>query len=404
MSMSEYEKENHSEWDNLFPSTLEPGLPADFSEEDALFAQELGTLFSAPDEILPPYYAQTLLQAEDPRYSVIDNAFAQRTSARVFRSLKLRRRLFRRRRSALSILGDTLREVITRKSLVAWAAVLMLIMMLTVAFTAPSFEQGVSMLLRGSTSGVIKVKSYPNHVHHNYPVLSSYNIYPVQAPLLTTERVLHFNIYWPRWIPANYALDSINVYEDPGNTWADGPIIDLVYDVDTSRINPKGTGQIVIREFKPLEQVLQVVQDGNAYPISPDRYGDNPRAIYVDGQWLTTGKMPAQIWGRGGRSEVIYQHNGIVFWIAGDQRDGIDRKALWNLAQSLQIIPLTPHSLMKNVMVTILLPDNSNLAGGPFTNDILFVASLDGTDGQYYMTMSAYISGKLSSTIIGRGR
>ncbi len=99
MSMSEYEEQNHRERDNLFPSTLEPGLPADFSEEDALFAQELGTLFSAPDEILPPYYAQTLLQAEDPRYTIIDNAFEQRTSARVFRSLKLRRRLFRSARS-----------------------------------------------------------------------------------------------------------------------------------------------------------------------------------------------------------------------------------------------------------------------------------------------------------------
>jgi len=214
---------------------------------------------------------------------------------------------------------------------------------------------------------------------------------------------LHFNIYWPRWLPANYALDSINVYEDPGNTWADGPIIDLVYDVDTSRINPKGTGQIVIREFKPLEQVLQVVQDGNAYPIGADRYADDPKAIFVDGQWLSTGKMPALIWSRGARSEVIYQQNGVVFWIAGDQRDGIDQKALWTLAQSLQIIPLTPHSLMKNVLVTILLPENSNLAGGPFTNDILFAASLDGTDGQYYMTMSAYMSGKLSSTIVGHG-
>ena len=404
MSMSEHEEQNHRERDNLFPSTLEPGLPADFSEEDALFAQELGTLFSAPDEILPPYYAQTLLQAEDPRYTVIDNAFEQRTSARVFRSLKLRRRLFRRRRSALSVLGDTLREVITRKSLVAWAAALMLIMMLTVAFTAPSFEQGVSMLLRGSTSGVLKVKSYPNHVHHSYPVLRSFNRHPIQVPLITTERVLHFTIYWPRWIPANYALDSINVYEDPGNTWADGPILDLVYDVDTSRIHPKGTGQIVIREFKPLEQVLPVVQDGNAYAIGADRYGDNPRAIYVDGQWVSIGKMPAQTWGRGGRSELIYQLNDVVFWIAGDQRDGINQKALWTLAQSLQIIPLTPHSLMKNVLVTILLPENSNLAGGPFTNDILYVASLDGTAGQYYMTLSAYMSGKLSPTTTGHGR
>src|SRR5437588_10502053 len=99
MSTSEYENPNHKEWENPFPSTIGPALPDDFSEEDVVFAQELSTLFSLPDEILPPYFAQTLMQAENPRYTVVDNAFAQKTSARVFRELKLRRRLFSRRRS-----------------------------------------------------------------------------------------------------------------------------------------------------------------------------------------------------------------------------------------------------------------------------------------------------------------
>ncbi|MGH2480543.1 MAG: hypothetical protein ACRDHW_12885, partial [Ktedonobacteraceae bacterium] len=299
MSMSEYDNQNHREWDNLFPSTIEPGLPEDFSEEDVAFAQELGTLFSAPDEILPPYYAQTLLQAEDPRYSVVDNAFAQKTRARVFRALKLRRSIFQRP-SPFAVVGDTLHEIMVRKSLLAGAAALMLVVMLTAAFTAPSFGQGMSLLLHGSRNGILKVKSAPKIAHQSFspPVPYNYDINPKQVPLITARGILHFNIYWPQWIPANYTLDGINIYIDSTNIWADGPIVDLVYDVDTSHIAPKGTGQIVVREFmpQPIEQVLQVVQDGNAYGIDPDQYGDNPRAIYVDGQWLTTNNTTSQIW------------------------------------------------------------------------------------------------------------
>jgi hypothetical protein len=401
MSMSENENQNHKEWDNLFPSTIEPDLPDDFSEEDVVFAQELSTLFSAPDEILPPYYAQTLLQAEDPRYTSVDNAFAQKTSARVFRALKLRRRLFSRHRSPLSAIRETLHEIAIRKSLLAWAAALMLIMMLTAAFTAPSFEQGISMLLHGSRAGVVKVHHAPGNVRHNAPDFMynshSYNPRPGQVPLISVGHLLSFPIYWPQSIPANYTLDSIKIYEDFNNTWADGPIVDLVYDIDTNRTALKGTGQIVVREFKPLEQVLQVVQDGNAYPIGADQYGDNPKAIYVDGQWMTTGKMSSPIWSHGGRSEVIYQQGDVVFWIAGDQRDGINQPVLWKMAQSLQTTPSMTPALLKKVIATILLPDSQGSAFDPFANDIWSIASLDGSNDQYYMTMSAYVlAGKVA--------
>ena len=400
MSMSEYENQNNKERDNLFPSTIEPALPDDFSEEDVVFAQELSALFSAPDEILPPYYAQTLLQAEDPRYTAVDNVFAQKTNARVFRALKLRRRLFSRHRSPLGAIGETLRDITTRKSFLAWAATLMLTMMLTVAFTAPSFEQGVSMLMRGSRNGVLKVHTAPR-VHHDAGSLyntRSWSTYPTQVPLITVGHMLSFPIYWPKWIPANYTLDSIKIYEY-SNTWADGPIVDLVYDIDTNHTNLKGTGQIVVREFKPVEQVLQVVKDGNVYPIDPDQYGDNPRAIYVDGQWMSTSKVSPLIWRHGGRSEVIYQQNDVVFWIAGDQRDGIDQQVLWKMAQSLQTMPKMTPALLKNIIATILLPSNLDTSLNPFANDIVYAASVDGSNGQYYMTMSAYrLSSKAGST------
>lgn len=404
MSTSEYENQNHKEWNNLFPSTIEPALPDDFSEEDVVFAQELSTLFSPPDEILPPYYAQTLLQAEEPRYSVVDDAFAQKTRARVFRALKLRRRLFKRR-SPLVALGQTLHDITMRKTFVAWASVLVMIMMVTAAFTAPSFEQGVSMLMHGSRSGVLKVHK-PPHVQHNkadfLAGMRSYNTHPTQVSLLSEEPLLSFPLYWPQWVPANYTLDCIKVYVSSDNSWAVGPVVDLVYDIDVTRSAPKGTGQVVIREFQPLEQVLQVVQDGYAFPIDPDQYGENPRAIYVDGQWMITGKTPPLVWEHGGRSEIIYQQNNVVFWIAGDQRDGINEQVLWKTAQSLQTTPSISFKMLKSVMATILVPSSVDLVNDPFANDIVYSTSADGSDGQYYMTMSAYaLSGKLGSLKTG---
>ncbi len=402
MSMSEYENQNPKEWDNLFPSTIEPALPDDFSEEDVVFAQELSTLFSAPDEILPPYFAQTLLQAENSRYTVVDNAFAQKTSARVFRALKLRRRLFSRRRSLPGAIRETVRDITMHKSLLAWASALMLVMILTVAFTVPSFEQGVSLLMRNSRNGVMKVSHPPERVRRNTADFMlnsrSWNTHPTQVPLITVGRMLSFPIYWPRWMPANYTLDTIKIYVDPNNTWANGPVVDLVFDADTNRAALKGTGQIVVREFNPLEQVLQVVKDGNVYPIDPDQYGNNPTAIYVDGQWMATGKMPPLIWKQGGRSEVIYQQSNVVFWIAGDQRDGINQKILWKMAQSLQTTTYTTPKLLKNIIATILLPSSADSIFDPFANDFIYAASLDGTNGQYYMTVSAYISGKIAAS------
>ena len=392
MSMSEFEKQFHSEGDNLFSlSITEPSLPADFNEEDVAFAQELSQLFSPEKEELPPFFVQTLFEAEDPRYTPLDHGFAQKTSARVFRSLKLRRRLFSQQRSVLHSVVGALQEIISRKTLLTWAATLMLIMLFTVAFTAPSFVEGVAMLLHGAPAGVLKVHNYPRVVHHHTPPSYHDPTLPTRINLLAAEQQLHFNIYWPQYMPSNYSLAAIDIYEDPHNNWADGPVVELVYDLDAGNAPLKGTGQIVIREFKPLTQTLQVVQDDAAYPIQPDANG-NPRAIYVDGQWLTRGKL-AHIWAYGGRSEVIYQQDGVVFWIAGDQRDGIGKKALWAVAQSLHILPFTHPTLLKDAVATLLWAGDT--INGPFLNDV--VAIFSDNSNPYYLSLSSYISGKPTS-------
>jgi len=86
MSMSEFEEQRDTEELKL-PSLSRRGatLPADFSEEDLAFVNELDILFELEEEQMPPYFVQTLLEPEDPRFLPVDQGFEQKTSARVFR-------------------------------------------------------------------------------------------------------------------------------------------------------------------------------------------------------------------------------------------------------------------------------------------------------------------------------
>src|SRR5437588_12379096 len=119
MSMSEFEKHVDREGDDLSSLFItEVPLPADFSEDDVAFAQELSQLFSPEEEVLPPFFSQTLLAGEDPRYVALDHGFAQKTCARVFRSLKLCSRLFSHQRSILrAIVGAVDDNMIRRRQL-----------------------------------------------------------------------------------------------------------------------------------------------------------------------------------------------------------------------------------------------------------------------------------------------
>jgi len=63
--MSEFEGLPNA-WDRDFSTLSMQGhdLPADFSDDDVAFAQELDELFALPEEDIPPYYVQTLLDSE----------------------------------------------------------------------------------------------------------------------------------------------------------------------------------------------------------------------------------------------------------------------------------------------------------------------------------------------------
>jgi hypothetical protein len=397
MSMSEFDRQLNGESYDMFSlSALEQEIPTDFGEEDLVFAQELNAIFSPEKEELPPFFVQTLLASEESLFQPVESGLEHKTRARVFRRLKLRRRLFYTPRSAFDALITGIKGIYARGSLLVSIAAFVLIMLVTVAFTAPSFAAGMTILLHGARGGVYQVSHYPKSVRafsRNNP-----NNQPQQITLLAAQQQLHFKIYWPQSLPPNYALDSIYLYQVADQPWADGPIVELVYNL--TGVAPKGTGQIVIREFKPNEGVLQVVQDKAVHLIQVDRSGQ-PTAIYVNGQWVPRGKLMLQ-WSYGERSELIYQQNGVIFWIAGDQYDGIGEKVLWNTAQSLQTIPFSRFMLMKGETANVTQVSLSDVRD-PFARDVLVIYPEDSSDSAYFISVSSYQSEKSLQKTVRHG-
>ncbi len=366
MSTNEFDKKLSGEGDDQRPlSTQGCPLPADFDEEERAFVAELYTLFAPEEEELLPYDSQTFLASTDPRYFPVVRGFEQKTSARVFQRLKLRRRLLHTPRTVFSPFIYGMSSIYTRLSLLASAAAFALILLCTVAFTAPSFAAGLTILLHGARGGVYLADNYPKNVHkltHKQKLWqNTTKNQSDQISLITAQQQMHFQMYWPESLPRNYNLDSMYLYKTTDTPWADGPVVELVY--YASGVVPKGTGQIVIREFKPDEDVLQLVQDNAAHPLQTDQNGQS-QAIYVDGQWIPHGK--SFLWKAGGRCELLYQQNGVIFWVAGDQRDGLGEQDLWKISKSLHPITFS-HNLMRGY------PDGSST-------------------GAYFITVSSYQS------------
>jgi hypothetical protein len=386
--MSEFDKQLNNESDDILSlSALEQVVPSDFGEDDLVFARELNSIFSPEQEELPPYFVQTLLASEDQLFRPVEPGFELKTRARVFRRLKLRRRLFHAPRSAFDALITGLSNIYARGSLLASIIAFTLIMLVTVAFTAPSFASGMEILLHGAPVGVYQVNTYPRTVHsasyqHKFPQNNANNQFK-QITLLAAQQQLHFEIYWPQSLPSNYALESINLYHGADQSYFNGPIIELVYSLNG--VTPRGTGQIVIREFMPNEDVLQVVPDKAVQLIQVDHYGQ-PAAVYVDGQWV--GRYLPR-WSYGERSELIYQKNGVGFWIAGDQFDGIGQKTLWKIAQSLQTTHFNRMMLMRGDTTYVSQTDLENVLD-PFTHDLIVTHADDNPNSVYYISLSAY--------------
>lgn len=383
MSMNEFERQdNPVEEEHSSCMGLNYTCPDDFSEDDLAFAQELNALFSPETEELPPYYVQTLLDADDQRFEPVERGFEHKTSARVFRRLKLRRRLFYTHPFPFRVFSPDIGNVPTRRSLLVVAATFLLVLFCTVAFTGPAFASGIALLLHGTTSGVYQVKKYPVGQLQPPPLYDMQSDAPERLSLQATQQQMHSPLYWPQSKPDAYTLQHINLYTNLDQQWADGPLLEFEYSLPLSPVPSKGTGEIWIREFKPRVNVLQLV--GSSMPIQLDNSG-RATAIYVDGQWVRRG-LNDPVWVSGGRSELIYQIDGVVFWIVGDQRDGIGEPQLMQIAQGLTAHVLTPQFLL---MVGPIYVERLNQdIRSPFATDVIVYT--DGIDGPYFTNVSSY--------------
>ncbi len=374
MSMSEFERQEDDGGGVTPLSRHGPEMPADFSEEDVAFVQELETVFSIKDEVIPPYFVQTLLEAEDPRFGPVEPGFEQKTRARVFRQLNLHHRLYKPRPFLVGIVN----ALPARQVLLTLSTAVLFFMVCTVLLTGQSFADGMDILLHGTHSGVMQMVHYPTGVREEtqaniaglVPDMQAEQSQPGQMTILQTEQMLEFPMYLPQFMPTNYSLDNMYLYQSVDQTWADGPVLELNYVYSIPGGDPAGTGRIAIREFKPNGNVFQVVERGAAYPLNVDHLGQ-AQTIYVDGQWVRQNRY-SHVWVFGQRSELIYQRDGIVFWIVGDQRDGITKDVLLNIANSLQTLNLDRalHVSENIFSVTQLNRDSTGL----FTGDIVAVS------------------------------
>jgi hypothetical protein len=378
--MREFEREAHGPTeDSTYLSKDSPGIPSDFSDDDVVFAHELDALFDVEKEEIPPLFAQTLLGPYNPQFQAAKDSLECRMRAYVFRRLHLHRRIFRSPLPFRQILPAL---VPTRRCMVTIMSVL-LVIALSIIYAAPSFASGLSILLAGPHSGVLQVQDYPGGLSAsaNAPQQKSGGKeHPThEMNILDAQQLLQFPLYWPdpRSLPNNYVLNTIYLYSQGQQTWADGPLVELDYDYTSPGVTPHGSGRIAICEFKPSGKVLQVVRLGSARELTIDSDG-NASAIYVNGQWTALNNS-TQSWNASGRSELIYEKNGVIFWIVGNQSDGIDDTVLGNIASSLDNFDTSYAMRLGRAFYNVMQSQDST--PGPLAGDVIYLDNPNNPEG-----------------------
>ncbi|HET8844249.1 MAG TPA: hypothetical protein VFN35_22470, partial [Ktedonobacteraceae bacterium] len=242
---------------------------------------------------------------------------------------------------------------------------------------------GVAVLLRGANSGAYLVNKYPVGMVQE-PDVSDTGF--KQISLRNAQLQMHFPLYWPQVTLPGYSLSQINLRVGLNQQWADGAMLEFGFRLPPSRIASSGTGEVWVREFKPRDNVLQLVKDGASVPIEMDSSG-RAMAIYVDGQWSPRGKSAPE-WVYGGRSELIYQANGIVFWIVGDQHDGVGEDELMQVARGLAPFHFDQHYRVTDELISV--DQISENVPGPFSNDVIVIFPDETSGGPYYINVSSY--------------
>lgn len=300
-------------------------LPMDFTPEEAQFVEELREFFSPEREELPPLYVQTLMG--EVAHQPVETSFEQKTTYQVFRHLGLARRpLFDEpSETAWKRPAAVVRRLGRVGGLLATS--LLVLMAVSVVWASPSFAAGMRILF-GQT-GVQQVSSYPTSVRPSASMVHPQGTHQDTSTPLTSVEWLG-----PSMDGYTYQAMSVNASQE----WSDGPVIELRYVLPGQTA---GSGALDIREFRiapTLASILQVVAEGSAVPVMVG----NLEGVYVDGAWVHTATRP--IWQSGVRGELIFEHDGLIFWIVADQRDGMGMQQLVAAAEHLTVVPL--HSLV----------------------------------------------------------
>lgn len=308
-----------------------PGLsfPDDFSVDEEDFASELRELFPLDQEELPPSYARILCGDEWRAQST--PAYEAKVTYRVFSQLDLPRSplVVESRSSRLNQIKRSL--VRPSRPFAAAISTLLVLMVFSVLLASPAFAAGLR-ILAGQT-GVVQVQGYPQHVET--PKTSEAAFKPGPPP----------PTYWLGNSYNDFRFFYAN--EMPQQEWSEGPITQLHYALTKT---PAGSGMLDIREFRvspDVAAVLQVVQRGSATEVA---VGKDP-AVYVDGAW--SGDSVLSNWITGQRSELIFQHNGVIVWIVADPRDGMNQAQLVDVASRLQFTSELPQPHNTSVMQVI---------------------------------------------------
>lgn len=308
----------------------EPLFPGDFSTDEIAFAEELRAMFPVECEELPPYYISTLATAE--RYAPLVSGYEHRVLYRVFRRLRLPRMpIFGEVRGWLGDLSwssvlDTLAH--TSRPLLGAMSAAMMLMTLMVVMASPSFAQGV-LLIFGQT-GVRQVQTYPRHVSAA-PVTSRPG--PPASP-----QPVGIQLSWLGNTAGQYVYQG--VVQLPQQSWSAGPIMDLEYSLSGPT---NGTGMLDIREFQLASTCAAVLQVVQANYAQETLLADGTAAVFVDGSWENSGS--GHVWTTGEQNKLLFERNGVLFWLSADPRDGMDENALVAVANNLTLAQTPLHAL-----------------------------------------------------------
>ncbi len=339
--MSKFERSDAS---GAWADARELQFPEDFLPEEAAFARQMRDLFALDDEEAPPLFVQTLLEQE--RFRIPSESFEQRVVSEVFGSLRLEpdapdplhRHNARRSETGTRTpgsrgpsLGDRVRSLLlttfqyANRPLAMGSALFMLLMVLAVTIASPSLAQGLRDIL-GNT-GVVQVTSPPTA---SSPPASYHKAAGAAQHQVDFDPSMP--LFWPGSLAGHYTYEGTQLLQP--TQWSEGAIVDLQYGlIGTSA----GSGTLDIREFEvgsAYSAVLQVVEAGYATSVT---LSNGDPAVYVSGMWqqrLFDHTITAT-WQTGTHCLLIMERQGVVIWMEGDPRDGLNAQTMTNIANQL---------------------------------------------------------------------